>query len=168
MPQNVPLKPYLRPELPRPHSYYARDFSSDTEEVFLARILFGEARSLSSDEQIEIGYTLKNRAERRSDKSIRKMLSLTDKWGNHAYSCMNVHDPNREKILNPRGYESLEVFDRCLDAARAVLADEHTELNFGQTHYAPHSFHPRWEHEVRALGRLPTSEGTSYHTFYKK
>lgn len=43
-------------------SYKTNDFSEDSEKVLLARMIFGEGRNCSYDEQIAIGFTSFERA----------------------------------------------------------------------------------------------------------
>jgi len=113
-------------------SYKTLDFSKDTNEVLLARMLFGEARNCSDLEKVAIAYTAINRAsdgKKWNGETIKE--SILKPW---QYSCFNKDDPNREKLMNPEKYDA-KSFEKCLQISRDVLSEKYKDQTNGATHY---------------------------------
>lgn len=156
--------------------YMASDynFSSDSDTVLLARMIFGEARRNSRIEQIAVAHTALTRAKdkvRWNGTDIRSAL-LTPKQ----YSCFNDDDPNREILEDPMRYDSKR-FKQCLVVAEKVLNGEYKDPTNGATHYHAPSANPKWARapSMRRIGRINVGdidgdgeEDFSAHTFFKE
>jgi N-acetylmuramoyl-L-alanine amidase len=128
--------------------YRTEDFSRDSDEILLARMLFGEARNCSDEEKGAIAYTAFNRAndgKKWNGESVRD--SILKKW---QYSCFNEGDPNREKLMDPESHDR-NAWGECLRVADEVLRGEHSDLNKGQTHYHTRGINPSWASKIRKI-----------------
>lgn len=136
------------------------DFSKDSEETLLARMIYGEARNCSYDEKITVGFTAVNRAndgKRWNGTSVSSAI-LTP----YQYSCFNKNDPNRELL---KGKLSRPVWDECVRAARAVLSGDLVDP-FENTHYHTRQVSPRWSGDIKMEKRIDNPEFK--HIFYGK
>ena len=155
---NIPTKPQEN------INYRTEDFSKDSDEVLLARMLFGEARNCSDEEIIDVAYTAINRANDRkkwNGETLRE--AILKPW---QYSCFNSGDPNLPKLKNPEKYDASS-WKRCLRIAEGVLNDEYKDRNEGATHYfAENSRRPNWADSSQMTD---ISEPKEYkHDFYKE
>jgi len=82
----------------REPNYTTTDFSTDTDEVLLARMIFGEARGESEQGRIAVAYSAVNRLRnpRRFGGDLRAVLLRRAQ-----YSCFNEGDPNRVRLMDP-------------------------------------------------------------------
>ncbi len=146
--------------------YKTEDFSEDTDEVLLARMIFGEARGLSEIEKIAVGYTAVNRANDNVKWNGSDVRSAVLK--SKQYSCFNSNDPNREKLMNPMDYEPSE-FIKCLDISRKILDGTAEDFSNGATHYFnPSVVSPSWKNRMHKIGKIDTGNKLSVHEFYKE
>lgn len=146
--------------------YKTQDFSQDSDEVLLARMLFGEARGCSREEKIAVAYSAINRindGKKWNGTTLREVLLKP-----YQYSSFNKNDVNRKKLMDPLKYEP-KAFEDCLEIAGEVLDGRYKELNFGQTHFFnPKSAKPSWADKIEKIGRIKTSDGESKHGFYRE
>ena len=145
--------------------YKTTNFTNDTEQVLLARMLFGEARNCTDEEKIAVAYTAVNRARDKkkwNGETVRE--AILKPW---QYSCLNNNDPNKSKLMNPMSYDP-KSFERCLTISSNVLASKYEDLSKGATHYFnPNIVTPSWATNMIKIGHIPTSKGLSRHEFYK-
>ena len=138
------------------------DFSEDSDEVLLARMLFGEARSCSDEEKTAVAYTVLNRVDdgkRWNGTTIRGVVLKP--W---QYSCFNRNDPNKEKLKDPEKYDKIS-WERCLGVAQGVVSRESKDFTKGATHYFnPNVVNPSWASKMTRIGRI----GNSKHVFYRE
>lgn len=150
------------PDATKKIDYKTSDFSSDSDEILMARMLFGEGRNCSDEERIAIGYTAVNRAndgKRWNGETIRDAI-LKDKQ----YSCFNKGDANRAKLMDPMKYEP-EAFEKCLESAHEVIVNSRSEMNKGQTHYFnPATVNPKWASKMEKIDL----EKDCKHVFYRE
>ena len=144
-------------------NYETTNFAEDSDEVLLARMLFGEARNCTDLEKIAVAYTAINRAndgKKWNGTNLKEVL--LKKW---QYSCFNENDPNREKLMDPQVYDS-ESWDDCLKIAREVLAGKYKDITNGATHYHTLNTSPKWSKspKMKKIGRIDGSK----HEFYKE
>ena len=143
-------------------SYKTSDFKDDSDEVLLARMLFGEARNCSKDEKIAIAFTALNRNKDgkkwNGEGNIKDVLLC--KW---QYSCFNSNDHNRAKLMDPETYDRVS-FEACLDVARNVLNGNYKNPMDGATHYHTKNVSPRWKNSPKMtfLGQM------GKHIFYRE
>jgi len=131
----------------------------ESDEIILARMLFGEARSknVSVSERIAIGFTPTNRFKNSGAKSLAKVILFP-----RQYSCFNPEDPNLEKVLDPEKYEP-EAWEKSLRISEAVLKGEYDYANFGPTHYHRKGTNPEWAKHM--IEKLPSAGFV--HQFYR-
>jgi len=143
---------------------YKKKFSADSDEVLLARMLFGEARNCSDEEMIDVAYTAVNRAndgKRWNGETLRE--AILKPW---QYSCFNSGDPNLPKLKDPKKYDP-ESWERCLRIARGVVSGEYEDKNKGATHYfAKGTRRPAWADSSQMIDIL---EPEKYkHDFFRE
>lgn len=156
-------------------SYKSADhtFSADSDEVLLARLIFGEARNCTANERAAIGYTVVNRMndgkkyngegsvrdvalKANRDKKTKKLV--------HLYSCFADSDPNKEKMIDPERYDP-ESFYECLNVAQGVLNGSISDPTQGATlYYNPRVCTPKWD--FNKIERVNVAN--SKHVFYRE
>jgi len=151
-------------ESQKKENYETTDFSADSDEVLLARMLFGEARNCSDEEMIDIAYTAINRTKdgkKWNGETLREVILKP--W---QYSCFNSNDVNRKKLMNPEKYDS-KSWERCLKIAHEVLTGKYGEKNRGATHYfAKNIRKPKWADSPK-MTDIPEPEYYK-HDFYRE
>ena len=159
----------IEPKIEQKVDYIANDFSQDSNEVLLARMLYGETRDCSKEERIEVAFTPINRindGKKWNGENLKEaILKKTIKKGKetHQYSCFNKGNVNLEELKNPEKYDA-KSFGECLKIASEVLDGKYKEFNKGQTHYFnPELCHPYWADSDKMIF-IPT-ENTK-HKFY--
>lgn len=171
---NQPSQPYQAPKKIEPEkpavktveeivNYKTTNFSTDSDEVLLARMIFGEARGCSDKEKIAVAYTALNRVEKKSwyGKDLKGVILKP--W---QYSCFNENDPNREKLKDPETQEPV-AWKRCLEIAKGVLNKEYADPTRGATHYFnPRYADPYWKNSpnMTQIGQI----GNSKHLFLRE
>lgn len=110
------------------------DFKDDTDEMLLARAIFGEGRSLPDKGRIAIAWSIRNRVE-------------DSRWPNNYYdvilqksqfSAFREVDPNLEYVKNPfyeKSTKQLVAWRRCYEIARMVISGEIKDPTGGVNHY---------------------------------
>lgn len=152
----------------QPVSYVTKDpkFMTDSDQVLLARALYGEARSCHPDEMRFIGYTILNRAT--NDKKWDGTDLRTAILARKQYSCFNPSDPNLKKLMAPE--ESDPAWQKAINTAGLLLVTG-VPLEFkGMDHYHTVSTSPYWKNDPRLsrIGQLSLSDGSNTkHVFYK-
>ena len=101
----------------------------ESDEIILARMLFGEGRSVSVGERIAMGFTPINRFKNSMAKSLAEVI-LSPKQ----YSCFNPKDPKLKKVLNPEKYDP-KAWEKSLGISEAILEWEYDYSNFWPTPY---------------------------------
>ena len=131
----------------------------ESNEIILARMLFGEGRGVSVGERIAIGFTPINRFKNSEAKSLAEVI-LSPKQ----YSCFNFtpENPNLKKVLNPEKY-NIKAWEKSLRISEAILEGEYDYVNFGPTHYHRKDIKPKW---VKLMTEKLDSKGF-VHQFYK-
>ena len=124
-------------------SYKTNDFSEDSDKVLLARLIFGEGRNCSYDEQISIGFTSFERAndgKKWNGETIREAILCPSQ-----YSCFNKNDPNYEKIKDPEKYDK-KSWTKALKISEGILSGKLKNKNLvpNATHFHTHSISPKW------------------------
>lgn len=114
------------------------DFDKDSDQVLLARLLFGEARGEDEKGRYAVAYVVKNRA-RDKDRTWREVILHRKQ-----FSCFNKGDDNYEKIKDPEKYDE-NAWQECLAIAERVVAcDDSKNTIDGCTHYHTKSVQPVW------------------------
>jgi len=144
-----------------------QDFGRDSEEVLLAKMLFGEARDCSELENIAIVYTAINRAN--DNVAWNGKTSKEAILEPYQYECFNLGNPNREKLKNPQKYEP-KAYEDCLRIAKDVLSGKYKDpTNGATTYYQPDSIsEPERFKKMQKIGKISTPQGPSKHVFYRE
>jgi len=171
-PQIVPLTNLSEINLPLVNTqntnYKTTDFSGDSDEVLLARMLFGEARNCDLTEKVAVAYTAINRAndgKKENGENLREVI-LSD----YQYGCFNLKDSNRARLMDPQRTDKIS-WQKCLDTAKAVIDGKCIDPTNGATHYHMPSVNPDWakSSQMTKIGKIKTEEGKeSEHIFYKE
>lgn len=141
------------------NSYKTQNFQGDSDEVSLARTLFGEARNCSDKEKIAIAYTIINRANDNVKWNGADIFSVVHKpW---QYCCYNPKDANLPKVKNPLAYEP-KAFLHCLNLSKKILAGEFSDPTRGATSYHEQTILPYWAPKMKKVGQIDK------HIFYKE
>ena len=149
-----------------PHkNYKTEDFKSDSDEVLLARMIFGECDECSEIEKMSVAWTALNRVKDGKDwngNTIREVILEP-----YQYSCFN-NDFNH-RVKDPISYNADGFFD-ALRISKGILNGDYGDPTEGSTHFInpDHpSFKyrdlPRWTSELHKIGRIDGS----IHVFYK-
>ncbi|MCF7860358.1 cell wall hydrolase, partial [Patescibacteria group bacterium] len=120
------------------------DFRDDTEEMLLARAIFGEGRSLSDKGKTAIAWSIKNRVE-------------DSRWPNNYYdvilqksqfSAFRKSDANWEYVKDPFykiNSKQLTAWEKCYEIARLVISGEIKDFTGGVNHYfSDYIDYPSW------------------------
>jgi spore germination cell wall hydrolase CwlJ-like protein len=123
---------------------------ADSEEVLLARLIYGEARGVLTREKIAIAQTPINRSKRPNRflvKSLNEAI-LSPKQ----FSCFNIYDPNFAKILNPQIYEP-KAWKKSLVLSSNILSGKYDSSNLKQTHFHTKDMkkYPYWASKMKNL-----------------
>ncbi len=119
------------------------DFADDTDQIILARALFGEIRdtSYSDKARIAVGWSIRNRVK-------------SPKWADtyhevitqsFQYSAFNAGDPNFELVKNPFVTENkidLNAWYKAYEIAGKVIRGEVADPTNGANHYHDSSIDP--------------------------
>jgi N-acetylmuramoyl-L-alanine amidase len=149
-------------------NYNAEDFTKDSPQILLARVLYGEARSESRAAKEAIASTILNRTKKHvwwgeSNYSNIPNYSLSAViLKPFQYSCFNSNDPNLAQLKHPRG----DAWKECLAVSKEVLDGKVKDSTSGSTHYHNAKKNPNWTEGVKPKLILPTSIGGDF-KFYK-
>lgn len=137
------------------------NFADDSEQMILARAIFGEARSLEypDEARIAVGWAIRNRVEdsRWADNYHGIIIQESQ------YSAFNKDDKNRPYVENPfwKGTETdKNAWYNCYEIAGKVIKGEVNDPTNGANHYYDNSIPtPYWAtpgtvvHEVESLNK---------------
>lgn len=123
-------------------------FSDDTEQMILARAIWGEARSTSKEARIAVAWSIKNR------------LGTKERWDSYhhilldpsQYSCFwekYPDDPNLQALKNPlsKSYDYSK-WKETYEIAGQVIEGEISDLTSGANHYYDDNIWKRPEFEI--------------------
>ena len=130
--------------------FWTENFREDTEQMILARAIFGEGRSLPDEGKIAIAWSIRNRVE-------------DDRWPNNyhgvilqknQFSAFKTDDPNWEYVKNPL-YEinpkQLAAWEKCYKIAGLVISGEIKDPTGGANHYfSDYIDYPGWTKSTNA------------------
>jgi len=124
--------------------FWAENFRDDTEQMILARAIFGEGRSLSDEGKIAIAWSIRNRVEddRWSDNYYAVILQKNQ------FSAFKTDDPNWKYVKNPF-YEinpqQLAAWKKCYKIAGLVISGKIKDPTGGANHYfSDYIDYPSW------------------------
>lgn len=108
------------------------NFNDDSEQMILARAIFGEGRSLPEKGKIAVGWSIKNRAiDARWDNNYHDVI-LKPKQ----YSAFNLNDENLPYARNPfLDKTQIDAWYECYKIAGQVIAGEVQDPTGGANHY---------------------------------
>lgn len=151
-------KPKTRKKTKPKNKYATTNPRNDSQEVLLARMLYGEARAsyITDKERIAIGYVAINR---KNDSENRWGKNLTDViLAPKQYSCFNPNDPNRRVVLDPESDDS-KTFYHLLDLSKKILKGEF-EDPAKANHYHERSLkRPNWPEKYLPISCETAKDG---------
>ncbi len=122
------------------------DFSGDSDQMILARVLFGEARSTLVPDQarIAIGWVIKNRVESSGWSDTYWEVITTPSH----FSSFNISDDNRPFVEDPL-HKNNEIdkraWEHTYDIAKKIIKGEIADPTQGANHYYDDSINtPGW------------------------
>jgi N-acetylmuramoyl-L-alanine amidase len=115
----------------------------------LARTLWGEARGDGEPGMEAVACVILNRVRRARDSWGKTVAEVCKK--DRQFSCWNVGDPNREKMLAVR--EDDAAFKQALAVANRAIAGTLADVTVGATHYHTRAVRPNW-----SVGKTPCFE----------
>jgi spore germination cell wall hydrolase CwlJ-like protein len=140
----------------------------DSEERLLARMIYGESRNCSEEEQIKVAFTTVNRAndgKKWNGSTLRQALLKP-----HQYTCFTkgLSPNNLVNNLRLRTADILDSneFQNSLNVSKKVLDGEFDKFNDGETHYHTTKIHPYWASSPQ-LTRISTPDNFK-HKFYRE
>lgn len=156
-------------EMVRHPDYRTTDFSGDSDQILLARMLFGETRGQTKYEKIAVAHTALNRTkdgQERNGNTLREVILMPKQ-----YSCFNPGTNSRRQVMDPQSVDARSFYD-CLKVAGEVLDGKYADPTKGATlYYNPHTMgFPSWnkDHLVK-VGHLKISNRKlTQHKFYKE
>ncbi len=140
-------------------NYRTNSFHEDSDELLLARMIFGEAEDCSRIEKIAVAYTAINRAKQHKE-TLKKIILKP-----YQYSCFNPELKSSIFLKDPLKHNRKE-FLASLKLAKEILAGKYKDPTYGATFYFNPSKvrKPSWTKNLKKIGRV----GNSYHVFYKE
>lgn len=135
------------------------NFKDDTEQMILARAIFGEARNLllSDKVRIAVGWSIRNRVENNK------------RWGDTykevilepvQYSAFNLYDENRPFVEDPfreEKQQNKKSWKKCYKIAGQVMNGEVQDPIDGANHYYDESIdRPDWLTEENFIIKIDT------------
>lgn len=129
----------------------------------MARTIYGEGRGEDQHGRVAIGQVIMNRVKIDLNND-----NKPDWWGegikdvclrSKQFSCWNIGDPNRDKIINVG--DSNTTFLECIRIAAYVMAGDSFDLVHGATHYHTKDSSASW-----SIGLSPCVD-IGNHLFYK-
>lgn len=126
--KNLSDKPIPTVDKPR----WTGDFHDDSDQIILARAIFGEGRNLPEIGRVAIGWVIRNRVE-------------DARWGNTyhdvilkklQFSAFNIHDPNRHIVENPtKNQNEQKAWHECYVIAGTIIQGTIPDPTEGANHY---------------------------------
>ena len=107
------------------------ELPTGNDRIILARTIYGEARDEPEDGQRAVGEVIMNRvASNRYPDSV-SGVCLQSKQ----FSCWNLNDVNRSKIISLKPGNGNSRFDSCYSIAGEILAGNRSQLSTDVLHY---------------------------------
>jgi N-acetylmuramoyl-L-alanine amidase len=137
--------------LPRPDI----PIEEQAQDVLFAMLIFGEARGEPFSGKCGVASVVRNRVEhpRWWGKSLKEVILKP-----FQFSCFNIGDPNREKLLWPLKHEENTVWDECYEVAVGTIKNDLPDITNHADHYFDDSIGlPHWAKQelmTKKIGRL--------------
>lgn len=127
---------------------------TDDQIDYMARTIYGEARGEGQKGMQAVGNVIMNRVKAGSwyGASIKDVVLKP-----YQFSCWNVGDPNREKILNATPAQ----LSSARNIAEQVVSGQLPDITGGATHYHAKSVNPYWAASMTKTATIGN------HIFYK-
>lgn len=125
----------------------------DKEISLLTRVVYGEARGETPEDQANIIHSIINRA---SDKSRRYGGTIRDiLLKPNAYSCMNPDDPNYPKLLSlSKASEEYKNIKKIVVRTISERMNGKPDPTMGATHYHTGDVDPKWNTAASKMIKL--------------
>lgn len=122
----------------------------------LTRTVYGEARGEPADGQAAVAWVIRNRASKGRSYMGRSIKEVCLKP--QQFSCWNIDDPNRAKLLSLSTNDSL--YKSIREIVVQVLNETRPDNTHGSLHYHANSIKPSWTN-----GKTPVAT-IGHHLFY--
>lgn len=130
-----------------------KSIESQEPKTLLAMLVWGEARGEPSDGRAAVAHVPLTRMEKKNERRYRlgkptvglRSIILAKKQ----FSCFNVGDPNRDKLLHPVEHGGLGLWAHCWRSAAEAFDGQSSNPAQGATHYV-----------VRSLWSRPAADAT--------
>lgn len=149
-------------------NYRTTDFRLDSDELLLARMIFGEAEGCPLLEKVSIAFTAINRLDKGYAKTLKEIILAPNQ-----YSAFNPEKDSYKYLKYPLAHGAQE-FLFSLQIAKDVLAGKYQDPTGGAVSYYNPSHKdmrgqiPNWAKNMTNIGRIKTGKNSySYHIFYK-
>lgn len=144
--------------------FWTGDFGDDTEDMLLARLIFGEANNESREAKIWVAWSVINRTKADSwwPKTIRAVILQEDQY-DPIKSTSDIY----KKIIDPLNYEGVGVADKkswyeCYEIARDVISGK-IDNPTTATHFVSGKDYKDWfEKNVVPRGKFLKKIGNTY------
>lgn len=140
------------------------DFRDDTEEMLLARLIFGEAASEPREAKIWVAWSVINRTKANSwwPDTIKEVILQKDQYDPIKSTC-----PVYEKIINPLNYDGVGMADKeswyeCYEIARDVILGKISNPTIATHFVAGDDYKSFFEKNVVPNGKLLNKIGNTY------
>lgn len=134
--------------------------ATNRDATILAGTIFGEARGESDAGREAVACVVLNRVRSNRYPSTIEKVCLQPSQ----FSCWNVKDPNRAKILKAISDNTDQIFLRCLAIAQSAIRGELADSTNGALHYHANTISPpNWARPPAAV-----SARIGSHIFYVK
>lgn len=129
------------------------NFNDDTEQMILARAIFGEVRAtyVSDEGRIAVGCSIRNRVNAQSPdwgKTYHEVI-----LDNNQYACFLKTDPNYKLVINPLGGGGINIdaWKNCYLIAGKIINNDIKDITEGSVFY--HDVSYSQEKFLRAVPR---------------
>ncbi len=124
------------------------NFNDDTEQILLARVLWGEARGTSSKARIAIAWSIKNRIGIRKNWNSYHSVILD----RSQYSCFwekSPNDSNLKALKDPlENFSNYKKWKETYEIAEKIIKEEVPDPTRGATHYYDNSIWKKSTEEI--------------------
>lgn len=142
------------------------DFNDDTEQMILARAIFGEARSVSRKARIGVGWSIRTRVESPWWDNTYSEVILDEAQ----YSAFNEGDKNLPFVKNPfREEGQIDEWYECYETAGQVMKGEVKDPTDGANHYfSDYIGYPKWTKSKQAEFKIKIDNILFYYLDFRK
>ena len=133
------------------------DFNDDSDEILLARMIFGESRNQSDEAKIWVGSTVLNRISSKSNawpKTIKEVILQPKQY--KAFENIEQNKKNFTQVINPlQNPSNKNIWQTCFKISADLILDKYKGLTTA-THF--HSYETKREIEYFEKNIIPNGK----------